>query len=282
MTASKSENLQKRLEIAVRAAQQAAKIQRECYQTDVGVQIKSSDVDLVTVVDRQCDELISRVLEEESGRAGLPSATMITEESFEEGTFFDMEQSWVVDPLDGTTNYAHAFPHFAVSIAFMQKGQPMAGVIYDTMKDELFTAVRGSGAFLNGRKISVSAIDDLERSLLATGFPYDRHVKPEDNMGYFLTFMMKCHGVRRAGSAALDLAYVASGRLDGFWELRLSPWDVAAGSLLVEEAGGRITDFAGKPLKYDVRRINIIGSNTALHDPIVEICQASPAPCLSK
>ncbi len=270
------EHLQKRLDIAIEAAKVAAACQRANYQKDFGINTKSSGIDLVTSVDLECDALIREVLTRRSNDESLPEATLITEETFVEGSLIDMDYSWVVDPLDGTTNFAHGFPHFSVSIAFMEKGQPVVGVVYDTMKDELFTAIKGQGAFLNGKAMRVSGIDSLDQSLLATGFPYDVHVKPEDNMDYFLTFMKICHGVRRAGSAALDLVYLASARMDGFWELRLAPWDVTAGSLIVEEAGGKITDFAGKPLDFGLRRINILGSNgTKIHEDIVAVCEDS-------
>ncbi len=270
------EHLKKRLDIAIEASKAAADCQRANYQKDFGINTKSSGIDLVTTVDLECDALIREILTRRSAEASLPEATLITEETFVEGSLIDMDYAWVVDPLDGTTNFAHGFPHFSVSIAFMEKGQPVVGVVYDTMKDELFTAIKGEGAFLNGNPLNVSRIDTLEKALLGTGFPYDVHVKPEDNMGYFLQFMKICHGVRRAGSAALDLVYLASARMDGFWELRLAPWDVAAGSLITEEAGGKISNLAGQPLDYGVRRINILGSNgTQIHRELVTVCKDS-------
>ena len=154
---------------------------------------------------------------------------------------------WVVDPLDGTTNYAHGFPHFGVSIGVEVDGERAVGVIYDPIRDELFSAVRSGGAFLNGARISVSETRELERSLLGTGFAYDVHRAEVDNLDYFGRFLKRAQAVRRAGSAALDLAYVACGRFDGFWELNLHPWDVAAGLLLVDEAGGRTSDLQGGP-----------------------------------
>ncbi len=266
----------KRLDIAIEAAKEAAQCQRKNYKKKFDINTKSSGIDLVTTVDLECDRQIRDILTRRSSEEHLPESVLITEETFEEGSVMDMKYSWVVDPLDGTTNFAHGFPHFSVSIAFMEKGQPVVGVVYDTMKDELFTAIKGQGAFLNGKPIRVSQVTALDQSLLATGFPYDVHVKPEDNMDYFLTFMKICHGVRRAGSAALDLVYIASGRLDGFWELRLSPWDVVAGSLIVEEAGGQISNFRGHSLDYDTRRINILGSNgTDIHNQLVAVCKDS-------
>jgi myo-inositol-1(or 4)-monophosphatase len=174
---------------------------------------------------------------------------------------------WIIDPLDGTVNFAHGFPMFCVSIAFEAEGRLEYGVVYDPLRDELFEARRGEGAILNGQPIRVSAIDRLDRALLATGFPYDiRERLPETlaRLGRMLGFTQ---GVRRAGSAALDMAYVACGRLDGFWEENLKPWDTAAGLLLITEAGGRITTFSGGP--YDIDSPNIVASNGTLHSQIL-------------
>lgn len=265
-------SLKQKLYVAKLACIEAGALHKEYYQTGVCVETKSSGIDLVTAVDRKCDDAITDILQ-----TLCPDDRLMTEESFEEGDIINLDRTWVVDPLDGTTNYAHGFPYFAVSIAYVVEGKPLVGAIYDAMKGEMFHAVKGEGAFMNGKPISVSCVNRLDESILATGFPYDTHVKPRDNMDYFLKFMTICHGVRRAGAAALDLAYLASGRIDGFWELRLAPWDVAAGSLIVEEAGGIITDFFGRPLNYGVRRINIVGGNNAsVHQEIVDICKDSP------
>jgi myo-inositol-1(or 4)-monophosphatase len=270
--ATDAQSWNRKLQVARLACQVAGNIQKESYCQNIVVETKSSGIDLVTAVDRRCDEAIREVI------ASLcPDDELLTEETFEEGDFINLDRTWVVDPLDGTTNYAHGFPHFAVSIAYVVEGQPQVGVVYDVMKDELFHAIRGQGAFLNDRPIRTSQVPHLGEALLATGFPYDTHIKPRDNMDYFLKFMSLCHGVRRPGAAALDLAYLACGRLDGFWELRLAPWDVAAGSIIVEEAGGVISDFFGEPINYGQRRINIVGGNSqAIHQEIVEICKDSP------
>jgi myo-inositol-1(or 4)-monophosphatase len=175
--------------------------------------------------------------------------------------------TWVIDPLDGTTNYAHGFPWFAVSIALEIEGIITVGVIYQPLLDEMFTAVKGEGAFLNGRPIHASSRQPLKNSLLATGFPYDRTMDNENNIGNFTRLTMASRGVRRAGAAALDLAYVAAGRLDGFWECKLKPWDVAAGSLLVEEAGGRVTNYFNE--EYSIHDHRIVASNGLLHDDIL-------------
>jgi myo-inositol-1(or 4)-monophosphatase len=266
------ESLQQRLHVAKLACMVAGNMHRESYQTNVSVMTKSSGIDLVTRVDQECDEAISAVI-----RSLCPHDRLLTEESFEDADQIKLDCTWVVDPLDGTTNYAHGFPYFAVSIAFVVDGVPQVATVYDAMHNEMFSAIRGQGAFLNDRPISVSATTDLSQSLLATGFPYDTHIKPEDNMAYFMKFMATCHGVRRAGAAALDLAYTAAGRLDGFWELRLAPWDVLAGALIIEEAGGQVSDFFGEGLNFAQRKINIVGSNgSPIHQQIVDICKDSP------
>jgi myo-inositol-1(or 4)-monophosphatase len=228
------------------------------------------DVDLVTVADRTVEKLIRGRLGETFPEHGIYG---------EEGTRDRMEGEfrWYVDPLDGTTNFAHGFPQFCVSMGLEQRapGMPadqdgtlVAAVIYDPMRDELFTAERGQGARLNGRTMRVSRISTLAESLLSTGFPSrKRHASP--NVHFYQEFTLRSHGVRRAGSAALDLAYVASGRLEAFWEFNLNPWDTAAGILLVEEAGGRVTDFAGNPFKLDSREI--LASNGLIQAELVDL-----------
>jgi len=195
----------------------------------------------------------------------------------EEGTRerLDQQYRWYVDPLDGTTNFAHGIPHFCVSMGLEQRasdlaadqdGKIVAGVIYNPMLDELFTAERGKGAWLNGRPLHVSAVPDLGESLVATGFPSrKRHDNP--NIHFYQEFTLRSHGVRRAGSAALDLAYVACGRFEAFWEFHLNPWDTSAGFLLVEEAGGRITDFSGGPFQLNSREV--LASNGCIHEELI-------------
>jgi myo-inositol-1(or 4)-monophosphatase len=228
------------------------------------------DVDLVTVADRTVEKLIRERLGAAFPKHGIYG---------EEGTRDRMEGEfrWYVDPLDGTTNFAHGFPHFCVSMGLEQRpagtqaghdGTLVAAVIYDPMRDELFTAERGQGARLNGKPMHVSRTADLAEALLATGFPSrKRHASP--NIHFYHEFTLRSHGVRRAGSAALDLAYVASGRLEAFWEFNLNPWDTAAGILLVEEAGGRVTDFAGHPFKLDSREI--LASNGLIQAELVAL-----------
>lgn len=266
MTNMPPETEERYLKAARTAALLAGALQMEAYGSNHKITTKGTNIDLVTAVDRQCDEAIV-----ESIRKTCPSDIFITEETFEESQTVDLSGTWVIDPLDGTTNYAHGFPHFAVSIAYFLEGQPHIGVIYDPFKKELFYAIRDRGAFLNDEPVFVSKnrAHSLDSSLLATGFPYDIATSEINNIDNFQRIAPLCQGVRRPGAAALDMAYVACGRLDGFWELKLSLWDIAAGVLLVEEAGGLVTDFQGRELPYRDRRIQLISTNgNALHDEI--------------
>ena len=248
---------------AAAIAQEAGARLREFLAQGVETEYKG-DVDLVTVADRTVEKLIRRRLGEAFPEHGIYG---------EEGTRerLDGEFRWYVDPLDGTTNFAHGFPQFCVSLGLEQRpvglevgqdGTLVAAVIYDPMRDELFTAERGRGARLNGKPMRVSKTPELAESLVATGFPSSkRHDSP--NIHFYQEFTLRSHGVRRAGSAALDLAYIAAGRMDAFWEFNLNPWDTAAGILLVEEAGGMVTDFSGGKYKLDSREI--LASNGLIH-----------------
>ena len=236
-------------------AREAGAKLRDFYAHGVETEYKG-DVDLVTVADRTCEKFIRTRLGETFPAHGIYG---------EEGTRdrLEGEYRWYIDPLDGTTNFAHGFPHFCVSMGLEHRppstppesdGTLAAAIIFDPLRNELFSAERGSGAFLNGKRIHVSRAADLAECLIATGFPSrKRHESP--NIHFYQEFTLRSHGVRRAGSAALDLAYVAAGRLDGFWEFNLNPWDTAAGMLLIEEAGGRITDFSGNRFRLDSREI---------------------------
>ena len=217
------------------------------------------EADLVTVADRSSETLIRERIREH-----WPAHDILGEEQGLVDTGSDYR--WYVDPLDGTTNFAHSFPVFCVSLAVEHKGQRIAGVVYDPTRDEMFSAEQGSGAYLNEQRIRVSSIAKLAESLVATGFPsHKRHKNP--NIHFYHQITLRTHGVRRAGSAALDLCYVASGRLEAFWEFNLNPWDTAAGVLIVEEAGGRVTNFADGPFHIDSREV--LASNGLIHESLV-------------
>jgi myo-inositol-1(or 4)-monophosphatase len=248
-------------------AREAGARLREFFEQGVETEYKG-DVDLVTVADRTAEKLIRERL-----AVAFPEHGVYGEEGTRER--MEGEFRWYVDPLDGTTNFAHGFPQFCVSMGLEQRsigagpdaaGKIVAGVIYDPMRDELFTAERGKGAWLNGKSIHVSRTPVLAESLISTGFPSrKRHDSP--NIHFYHEFTLRSHGVRRAGSAALDLAFVAAGRLEAFWEFNLNPWDTAAGVLLVEEAGGKLTDFAGGPFQLDSREV--LASNGLIHGELV-------------
>ena len=250
-------------------AREAGALLRDFFQRGVKTEYKG-DVDIVTVADRTSEKLIRERLS-----AAFPTHGVFGEEGTRER--IDAEFRWYVDPLDGTTNFAHGFPQFCVSMGLEQRpaglaanadGTLVAAVIYDPLRDELFTAERGRGAWLNGQPLRVSTAPELAESLMATGFPSrKRHENP--NIYFYQEFTLRSHGVRRAGSAALDLAYVAAGRLDAFWEFNLNPWDTAAGILLVLEAGGQVTGFSGQHFLLDSREI--LASNGIIHAEMVTL-----------
>ena len=255
--------------VAAEIAREAGALLRDYFAQGVATEYKG-DVDLVTVADRAAEKLIRTRLGEVFPDHGIYG---------EEGTRerLDREFRWYVDPLDGTTNFAHGFPQFCVSLGLEQRGAGVkdeadgilvGAVIYDPMRDELFVAERGRGATLNGKTIRVSKTAHLAEALVATGFPSrKRHQNP--NIHFYHEITLRSHGVRRAGSAALDLAYVAAGRLEGFWEFNLNPWDTAAGILLVEEAGGRVSDFGGGTFRLSSEETLV--SNGLIHDELVKI-----------
>ncbi len=227
---------------AVTAARIAGAYQKSRFASSLNIDMKG-DKNLVTEVDRESERLIVEHL-----LARFPGHDIVAEEGdYPQG---NSPFRWIIDPVDGTTNYAHGFPWFCSSIGLEHEGKLVAGVIYNPIYDELFTATKDGGAFLNGARLSVSVRSPLKNSLLGTGFPYDCASDPANNFASFIAFQKAARGIRRAGAAALDLAYVAAGRLDGFWELKLKAWDVAAGVLLVKEAGGRVTTFDGSILRY--------------------------------
>jgi len=244
-------------------AREAGALLMDFFRKRVAVEYKG-DVDLVTVADRASEKLITERIRQRWPQHGIMG---------EEGTRSDLgnDYRWYVDPLDGTTNFAHSYPVFCISLALEYKGERIAGVIFDPTRDEMFTVERGGGAFVNDRRIQVSSVSNLAECLVATGFPsHKRHKNP--NIYFYHQITLKTHGVRRAGSAALDLAGVAAGRFDGFWEFNLNPWDTAAGVLLVEEAGGRVTDFTGQPFQIASREV--LASNGIVHPDLVREFQA--------
>jgi len=220
-----------------RLARQAGQILRTGYQQEHQVDYKGV-IDLVTEIDRKSEDYLLGEIHKD-----FPDHYILAEESG--GTRGDGQQ-WYIDPLDGTVNYAHNIPIFSVSIAYASNGDLSLAVVYDPMRDEMFSAERGAGAHLNGHPLQVSSASDLQKSLLVTGFPYDVQNPEINNLSNFVHFSQRSQGVRRLGSAALDLAYVAAGRFDGFWEMALKPWDVAAGGLICEEAGARVTNIYGE------------------------------------
>jgi myo-inositol-1(or 4)-monophosphatase len=240
-------------------AREAGALLMAYFHKRVKVEYKG-DVDLVTVADRESEALIlSRIREQ------WPSHDVMGEEGSRIQTGSDY--LWYIDPLDGTTNFAHGFPVFCVSLALQHKGKRVAGVVYDPTRDELFAAELGRGAYLNHNRIAVSKVDNLAECLVGTGFPsHKRHKNP--NIFFYHQITLHSHGVRRAGSAALDLCSVAAGRLDGFWEFNLNPWDTAAGVLIAEEAGARVTTFDGSPFQIDSRET--LASNGLVHDALLK------------
>lgn len=249
------------LEAAVNAALEAGRMLRENIDAPGEVSFKGA-VDLVTSFDKRAQKMIISSLS-----ARYPGHDFLAEEglSKEKGSEF----RWIIDPLDGTTNYAHHFPIFSVSIALEWKKTLVLGVVYDPMREENFTAVKGRGAFLNGHAIKPSSVRELDKSLLSTGFPYDIRESSVNNIDHFQNLVTRVQGIRRGGSAALDLCYVACGRFDGFWELKLMPWDVAAGALIVREAGGRLSDFQNG--EFSIFGAETLATNGLIHKQVVEV-----------
>ncbi len=245
-----------RLSDLERLARQAGEILRLGYEQEHQVDYKGA-IDLVTEIDHQSEDLLLGEIQRL-----FPGHQIVSEEiGLVPGRIGDQ---WFVDPLDGTVNYAHGIPYFSVSIAYAHEGQVTLGVVYDPMRDELFAAERGQGASLNGRSLRVSQVTELARSLLTTGFPYDAWSNPRNNLEYYGRFAKLTQGVRRLGSAALDLGYVAAGRVDGYWELSIKPWDVAAGGLIASEAGARVTNVEGKA-DYMTPPCSILAAPPELH-----------------
>jgi len=247
--------------LIIKAAFEAGKLLMDKFESGIRVEFKGK-YDLVTEADRQAEALIIKLIRER-----YPDHNFLAEEGVYTETGSDCR--WIIDPLDGTTNYAHGFPWFAVSIALEVKGRLELGVVYNPYVGDFYIAERGCGAFLNERRLQVSTIDTLERSLLATGFAYDHKKCKENNYDYFTRFQKEAQACRRPGAASLDLASVAAGRFDGFWELKLKPWDLAAGILLIEEAGGLVSNFDGLPMTLESQEC--MASNRLIHEEMQAI-----------
>lgn len=249
-------------------ARQAGEIILRHYAAPIPTAAKTSRIDIVTAADQEAEAFIAHALlqqfphhhlvGEESGLQGAPAATA--------------PFHWYVDPIDGTVNFASKLPHFCTSIALATPDrQPVLGVVYDPTRRELFTAIRGEGAFLNGQALRVTATGELIDAVITSGFPYDKHTNADNNLKEWAAFLVKIRGERRLGSAALDLCYVAAGRLDGYWEKDLKPYDVMAGMLMVREAGGLVTDYAGQPNPQHQDRGRYVASNGRIHAAMLEV-----------
>lgn len=245
-------------------ARKAGEILMRGLGQDIQIDHKS-EIDLVTEIDRRSEEYLLGVI-----RARYPEDRVIAEESgVVQGTNGHV---WHIDPLDGTVNYAHGVPFFSVSLGFVAEGQIQLGVVYDPVRDECYTAQRGQGAYLNGRPLQVSMADELIQSLLVTGFPYDIRERQDNNLDHYASFSLRSQGVRRLGSAALDLCYVAAGRLEGFWEVQIQSYDIAAGALIVEEAGGTVTDVRGGP-DFLTPPCSILATNSRIHRAMLDVLE---------
>ncbi len=244
-----------------KALREAGSLLKASLSRRGGYETKQSELSLVTQTDREAERIIIGLI-----RQSFPDHAILAEESLGSGT---SPHRWVIDPLDGTTNFAHTYPVCCVSIAYEYEGQVQIGGIFDPFRDELFFASKGGGAFLNEEQIHVSKTPRLTEALLSTGFPYDRKKNIDMYVAPVRDFLMHIHGIRRTGSAALDMCYVASGRFDGYFESKLSPWDIAAAGLIVVEAGGRLSNYAGKP--FTLTGSQTVASNGLIHDAMLEV-----------
>lgn len=249
------------LKIAEQACRRSGEIQMAGLQKSREIDYKGA-INIVTDIDHACEKAIVQLIQ---GR--FPDHDLVAEEGG--GERKDSPYKWIVDPLDGTTNYAHGYPLFCTSVALEYKGEIVAGAVYEPNLDEMFLAEKNSGATLNGQRLQVSACKTLEQAMLCTGFAYNIRETANNNLNHFKNFLMTSQAVRRDGVAAADLCYVAAGRYDGFWELNLFPWDVAAGFLILQEAGGRVSNFSGKP--FDVYQKEILATNGHLHEEMLKV-----------
>jgi len=253
------------INVAIEAARDAGKFLMYSIGNVRNIEIKAGEErNLVSEIDKGSEERIIRMI-----RSRYPDHGILAEEGGGGGT--RGEYTWIIDPLDGTTNFLHGLPVFSVTIGIEHKGEIVAGVVYDPNRDILYAAEKGSGAYMNGRRMQVSRTGELINSLLMTGFPYDIAQNPSHAVEHFVAFLMAARGIRRFGSAAIDLCFLAAGQIDGFWEVNLHPWDMAAGVLLVTEAGGTVSDFQGKPLSIYEKKV--AASNGAIHRAMLGVLQ---------
>lgn len=252
------------LAVATTAAKAAGVLLRDYARSGFRIAYKNP-INLVTDADHAAEQSVIEHI-----RKQFPDHGLLAEER---GAVPQPSSSyrWIIDPLDGTTNFAHGFPFYCVSVGVECDGVPIVGAVYDPSRDELFTACVGKGACVNGTPIAVSATETLDRALLVTGFAYDIRETPDNNLDHFSRFALSAQGMRRTGSAALDLCYVAAGRFDGFWEVKLNPWDMAAGVVIVREAGGTVTDFGGKV--HSIHQPQLVASNGRVHEAMLTILQ---------
>ena len=258
----KNDDMALALKVAQEAARRAGQIQREYAGRRIHITSKSTSSDLVTEVDVKCEEAIIAAI-----REVFPNHAALAEEHGDY-TASQGKMLWIIDPLDGTVNYAHGFPMYCSSVALEADGKVVVGAVYDPVRDEMFCALAEGGAWLNGQPIHVSSSASLEESLLATGFPYTIKTEKVNNLAQFTAFAMRAQAIRRPGAAALDLCYVACGRLDGFWEFHLKPWDMAAGALILTEAGGEISGVTGKP--FTIYNPSVVASNKHIHTLMIQ------------
>lgn len=242
-------------------AKTAGSVIRKGFNQNFEIELKTNESNLVTEIDKKAERTIIDFIKKE-----YPTHAILAEESGSQKNF--SEYTWVIDPLDGTTNFAHGLPIFSVSIGITKYNQTILGVVYDVMQDKLYTAEKGKGAFCNGRELKVSENSNLRRSLLVTGFPYDINENPNHAIQRFNRMLVVSRGIRRLGSAAIDFCYVADGIFDGFWEVHLNPWDLCAGKLILEESGGKVTNLRGE--KIDIFSKEILATNSKIHDQMVK------------
>jgi myo-inositol-1(or 4)-monophosphatase len=248
----------------IKIAREAGEIIKNGFRTDFSIEFKTSATNLVTEIDKKSEKTIIDFINKK-----YPDHGILAEESG--GDYNNKEYVWIIDPLDGTTNFAHGLPIFSVSIGVQKNGKTICGIVYDVMQDKMYTSEIGGGSFCNNRKLKVNENENLAYSVLVTGFPYDISANPHNAIELFAAFLKSSRAVRRLGSAAIDMCYVADGVFDGFWEVKLNPWDVCAGSLIIEEAGGLITDFHSNP--RDLFCKEILATNGKVHSKMIEVME---------